>query len=840
MVLRILILLSLLLSGNGAYGFTNIPLAELSLSLTASVKDETQILEELSRDIEHEQKLDTITQSEIRAFRILAASHRNLILASHTPITDLERARADQQASITSMDNHLQRIQRQLERMGNLRMQTENRQKITHEQKESLSPEEDSSAAAEEVRSALSALITLLEKKHDLIIQMEKRLHERKTEIRELRQDTEELSLSLQKTLRDRRAIELFQKQEGFRALLDPSTPLAILLQIRENVFRLLSPEFWQSEISPLLQISPTIAIRLLIATLFLLPLFLRLLTQLKKMERLYPEGWRTVLLESTRRTLPFMVMAIAMEGCMWSLAILSATGFFKTASSFMWFLALFRMLTAFQQACQKENRPSPSPEVMILLRHLTRAQAVFVPVLLVSIWIFPPSSPLLFVARLSMEIFIAMIIFRFWSGWAKPAPEQSSQIPKIGLHISTKAIAIGALLLELFGYGTFALFWYWGWGVTFIAIGAYILLLAAIKEWTPPQALSSDDKTAANALFFKRMGIQSLPFVLIPLPILLIAKAWRLHENILPLISGLLSYPITFGNMQFSLLRFIQTLSVLIITLMITRSFRAFVEKRILMESGMEQGLKASILTLLGYLIWGIGILAALHVFGLNTTTLTVAFGALGVGLGFGLQAIFNNFVSGIILLFERPIQVGDVIEIDGIWATVMRINVRSTVVQTYDNATLIIPNADFISSRLINWSFKDQRIRRNIDIGVAYSSDVRKVEKVLLEIGNNTKHVLTYPAPDVHFMNFGDSALIFRLRFWSTLDHFRRVETQIRFQITDDFRKENIEIPFPQNDLHIRSDYRFDMQKAASLQKDTLSDPTEKKQDRDPPHLL
>ncbi|TYT75317.1 mechanosensitive ion channel [Desulfobotulus mexicanus] len=223
-----------------------------------------------------------------------------------------------------------------------------------------------------------------------------------------------------------------------------------------------------------------------------------------------------------------------------------------------------------------------------------------------------------------------------------------------------------------------------------------------------------------------------------------------------------------------------------------------------------MDQGLKTSILTLEGYVIWGIGILSALNVFGLNTTALTVAFGALGVGLGFGLQTIFNNFVSGIILLFERPIQVGDVIEIDGIWAKVTRINVRSTVVQTFDNASLIIPNANFISARLTNWSFNDLRIRRNITVGVSYGSDVKKVEKILLEIAGNTKHVLVHPQPDVHFMDFADSALIFRLRFWSTIDNFMRVETQIRFSITEDFRKAGIEIPFPQRDLHIRSDFR------------------------------
>ena len=138
---------------------------------------------------------------------------------------------------------------------------------------------------------------------------------------------------------------------------------------------------------------------------------------------------------------------------------------------------------------------------------------------------------------------------------------------------------------------------------------------------------------------------------------------------------------------------------------------------------------------------------------------------GALGIGIGFGLQNIFNNFLSGIILLFERPIQVGDEIELNGVWATVKKINVRSTIVQTYDNASVIIPNSDLISTQVTNWSFKDRRLRRNIDVGVAYGSDVELVRKTLLEVAEKTNRVLKIPKPDVIFKDFGDSALIFQI---------------------------------------------------------------------------
>ena len=132
-------------------------------------------------------------------------------------------------------------------------------------------------------------------------------------------------------------------------------------------------------------------------------------------------------------------------------------------------------------------------------------------------------------------------------------------------------------------------------------------------------------------------------------------------------------------------------------------------------------------------------------------------------------MQNIFNNFLSGIILLFERPIQVGDDVEINGTWATVKKINVRSTIVQTYDNATLIIPNSDFISSQVTNWSFKDKRIRRNIVVGVAYGSDVELVKSTLLETADKTPRILKTPKPDVIFKDFGDNSLIFVLRIWT-----------------------------------------------------------------------
>jgi small-conductance mechanosensitive channel len=218
-----------------------------------------------------------------------------------------------------------------------------------------------------------------------------------------------------------------------------------------------------------------------------------------------------------------------------------------------------------------------------------------------------------------------------------------------------------------------------------------------------------------------------------------------------------------------------------------------------------MDTGLKDSITTISIYLIWTMGIFISLRMVGVSSTSLTVVFGALSIGLGFGLQNIFNNFISGIILLFERPIQVGDAVEIGGVWGVVQKINVRSTLVQTYDNASLIIPNSEFISNKVINWSFKDHRIRKVITVGVAYGTDTSLVSATLREIAGKAQWVLKLPEPDVLFSDFGDSALIFKLRVWTLVDQMVKVETHIRFEIERLFRERQIQMPFPQRDVHI-----------------------------------
>lgn len=193
----------------------------------------------------------------------------------------------------------------------------------------------------------------------------------------------------------------------------------------------------------------------------------------------------------------------------------------------------------------------------------------------------------------------------------------------------------------------------------------------------------------------------------------------------------------------------------------------------------------------------------------GINLSTLAILAGALGVGIGFGLQNITNNFVSGIIILFERPIKVGDRIQVGDVNGDVINISMRSTTVVTNDNISVIVPNSEFISSTVVNWSHTDRNVRFNIPVGVSYKEDPEIVKKILLEVAEAEEGVLKKPIPDVLFDEYGNSSLNFKLRVWTSsyITTPGVLKSRLYFEIFKNFRVHNIEIPFPQRDIHIKN---------------------------------
>lgn len=240
-------------------------------------------------------------------------------------------------------------------------------------------------------------------------------------------------------------------------------------------------------------------------------------------------------------------------------------------------------------------------------------------------------------------------------------------------------------------------------------------------------------------------------------------------------------------------------------------RQLRRFLRDRVLPRAGLNRGVSAAIATLTGYTVLLLGLLVILPIMipGFNLGTLSLIIGALSLGIGFGLRNIADNFISGLIILLERHIKVGDRIVVEGLEGEVVAIRARSTTVRTNDNIDIIVPNAEFVAHRVTNLSHNDELVRFRIPVGVHYRSDVHAVEAALLETAAQCPDVRKEPAPSVRFMGYGDSALKFELRCWSDSLYKRpnALRSQVNFKIWEIFKARGIEIPYAQHDLHLKS---------------------------------
>ena len=230
---------------------------------------------------------------------------------------------------------------------------------------------------------------------------------------------------------------------------------------------------------------------------------------------------------------------------------------------------------------------------------------------------------------------------------------------------------------------------------------------------------------------------------------------------------------------------------------------------RRFLCRTKLQPSLQFGLSRIIGYTLIAVGFYVAFQLVGVDLSSLAIIAASLGVGIGFGLQNIINNLVSGIIILAERPISIGDRIEVAGVAGRVTKIQLRSTTVVTNDNITMIVPNADFISNTVTNWSHGDPKVRIRVPVGVAYGSDLKLLQGLLLEAAAEHPKALGDPSPVVLFTEFGDNSLNFELGVWTqemtaTPIHFT---SEMNFIIEQKLRDNDIEIPFPQRDLHIRS---------------------------------
>ena len=239
-----------------------------------------------------------------------------------------------------------------------------------------------------------------------------------------------------------------------------------------------------------------------------------------------------------------------------------------------------------------------------------------------------------------------------------------------------------------------------------------------------------------------------------------------------------------------------------------LSRFVRGVLRRNVFRRTHLTIGTQETIARILHYIIMLLGVFIAIQQLGVDLTTLAAISAVLLVGIGLGLQNITSNFISALILLFERPVQVGDFVEVGGVQGRIRAIRTRSSVVETLDNVSIIVPNLNFITENVTNWSYRDSKVRIHISVGVSYGSDVDLVTETLMQVGRAHQEVLLNPEPAIQFLEFGDSSLNFDLLVWindASRQYF--IRSDLNSAVVKAFREQGITIAYPQRDLHIRT---------------------------------
>jgi small-conductance mechanosensitive channel len=314
---------------------------------------------------------------------------------------------------------------------------------------------------------------------------------------------------------------------------------------------------------------------------------------------------------------------------------------------------------------------------------------------------------------------------------------------------------------------------------------------------------------------FVQRLGIQTTERIQTILHLVIYTNAfiylfivWNVYDSSREAWSGLLALEYAVGDFSISLKMVVLVALVIYLTTLFSWILQAFVDAQFLTPRGMAFGVRSAFKRLLHYALFTIGFFIAISMAGIGFEKFAIVAGALGVGIGFGLQNIVNNFISGLILLFERPIKVGDIISLEDQWGTVSKIGLRSTVVENFDRAEVIVPNADLIAQKVTNWTLTSTISRVILTVGVAYGSNLTRVLSILDTAGRAHPDVLSDPEPNAIFTGFGESSIDFELRVWiSDINKRLSVKSELGQTIDSRFREAGISIPFPQRDLHLCS---------------------------------
>jgi small-conductance mechanosensitive channel len=284
------------------------------------------------------------------------------------------------------------------------------------------------------------------------------------------------------------------------------------------------------------------------------------------------------------------------------------------------------------------------------------------------------------------------------------------------------------------------------------------------------------------------------------------ILQMLRVSDIFYQFLDSIFNSSMTLGSASFTLGGIVLFVIIIWLSVVVSDMVKAIIEDDVLDKVSLKKGVPRMISVMVRFSLISIGVFLAVSAIGMPLDQLTIIISAFSVGIGFGLQNVVNNFVSGIILLFERPVQINDTVEVNSLIGTVKSMGIRSSNIRTFDGAEVIVPNANLISNEVINWTLSDKRRRIEIFSGVAYGSDVYLVKEVLLDVLHKHPDILKEPEPLVLFNDLGESSLDFRLLFWTdNFDNWVIIKSEVVFGIHDALNKANITIPFPQRDVHI-----------------------------------
>lgn len=377
-------------------------------------------------------------------------------------------------------------------------------------------------------------------------------------------------------------------------------------------------------------------------------------------------------------------------------------------------------------------------------------------------------------------------------------------------ITFSTVLFVIVTFGLSLFGYARLSAFIFDRFLLTIIGIGALLVLRKVLSEflhrilllrfWVKTFKLRR--KIVSKIDFWSNLVIDPL-FILFG--IFMVLSIWGVSTDILLQSTKKILVGFKVGEVEISPLAIIMGFVAFFIALAVVKAMRIRLVNNVLAKMDIDDGIRHSLASGFGFVGFIIAAIIAIIVMGGNLSNLALIASALSVGIGFGLQNVINNFVSGIIILFERPIKVGDWVMVSGEEGQVKQINIRSTEIETFKKSSIIIPNATLLSSSVTNLTHANNWSRQSISIGVAYGSDVKRVTEILLEIASKHKYVLKNPAPYVLFKDFGASSLDFELRcYTNNIWQGWKIPSDIRYEINERFIEEGIEIPFQQVVVH------------------------------------